>query len=177
MKAISELFNSIEKCPVCGFKMVYEVRPFIYRYRGNSISVDQLANYCNNCGESFLSPKDYSETETALYKFIKNENKQELNLSINIAPHYENKLVVYCSSNFYKKYFENEHIEYINLTYVPRVGKTFFYRIYKDLVIIKLKDSDNDNTDITIPYFDFYAIGLCAIKQEVLGIAFKKLDN
>lgn len=46
------------KCPICNGAIKYEIKDVLYTYKNHKKHVAQAGNYCEQCGEAFLSPKD-----------------------------------------------------------------------------------------------------------------------
>lgn len=46
------------RCLECGGDLVRETRPVEFRYRGTTFTVDQPGDWCQVCGEGYLSPED-----------------------------------------------------------------------------------------------------------------------
>ncbi|WP_197541515.1 type II toxin-antitoxin system MqsA family antitoxin [Azospirillum lipoferum] len=53
----------------CGGEMVRDSRPMEFKYRDQSITLDQPAWYCTSCGDSLLSVSDSLATEAAFMDF------------------------------------------------------------------------------------------------------------
>jgi HTH-type transcriptional regulator / antitoxin MqsA len=53
------------RCQDCGSKLVRETRPTEYTYKGHSITVEQPAWWCTDCGEAILVGRDVSASEPA----------------------------------------------------------------------------------------------------------------
>ncbi len=56
-------------CPLCGSHLIHEARPRTITYRDHTASISQTADYCDSCGEAFLSPSDSKSTEKAVADF------------------------------------------------------------------------------------------------------------
>lgn len=46
------------KCPICNGTIKYDTKDVLYTYKNHTKYIAQPAHYCEQCGESFLSPKD-----------------------------------------------------------------------------------------------------------------------
>jgi YgiT-type zinc finger domain-containing protein len=60
----------MKNCPICNSELVHETRERKLTYNGKSKVIMQPAEYCDNCGEGFLSPADSKATETVIADFI-----------------------------------------------------------------------------------------------------------
>lgn len=56
------------KCPVCGGKMIREIRLVKYNYKNKTIQIEQPGEWCS-CAEGILTPDDVKATEKALLDF------------------------------------------------------------------------------------------------------------
>jgi len=63
----------MKKCPVCkkGTLLRKKIKE-TYTYKGQSIDVEQPAEWCDNCGEGILSGADIKATEKILHDFRAN---------------------------------------------------------------------------------------------------------
>lgn len=53
------------RCHDCGTELIRETRPTEYTYKGHSITVEQPAWWCSDCGEGVLVGKDFRAKEPA----------------------------------------------------------------------------------------------------------------
>ncbi|MEA1983011.1 MAG: type II toxin-antitoxin system MqsA family antitoxin [Campylobacterota bacterium] len=56
-------------CPICNGKVEYKTELTIYTYKEHSIKVEQPGEYCLECKEAFLSPKDLKSTKLEIANF------------------------------------------------------------------------------------------------------------
>ncbi|MDY0328429.1 MAG: type II toxin-antitoxin system MqsA family antitoxin [Arcobacteraceae bacterium] len=56
-------------CPICNGNVEYTTKPIKYSYKNHTITINQLGNYCTQCNESFLSPKDLKATKKEIIDF------------------------------------------------------------------------------------------------------------
>lgn len=56
-------------CPLCGSHLIHEARPREIIYRNHKVSISQMAEYCDGCGEAFLSHADSKSTEKVIADF------------------------------------------------------------------------------------------------------------
>lgn len=56
----------VMRCHDCGTALVRETRAVEYPYKGQSVTVDQPAWWCPDCGEGVLTGKDFRAKEPAL---------------------------------------------------------------------------------------------------------------
>lgn len=59
-------------CPICNGKIEYKSEQIIYTYKKHSIEIEQSGEYCMECEEAFLSPKDLESTKMKIVNFKKN---------------------------------------------------------------------------------------------------------
>lgn len=59
----------MEKCALCGANTIHEIRDRKIKYIEHTITIRQLASYCDECGEAFLSPEDSKTTEKEISDF------------------------------------------------------------------------------------------------------------
>ena len=46
------------KCPICNGAVKHAIKDIVYTYKNHTKNIEQSGHYCEQCGESFLSPKD-----------------------------------------------------------------------------------------------------------------------
>lgn len=56
-------------CPICNGKIEYTSKMVTYKYKDHSEQINQSGEYCLECGESFLSPKDLKATKKEIADF------------------------------------------------------------------------------------------------------------
>ena len=56
-------------CPLCGSHLIHEIRPRAINYREHTTIIAQIADYCDDCGEAFLSHTDSKSTEKEITDF------------------------------------------------------------------------------------------------------------
>ena len=56
-------------CPICDGEREREERKVTYRYKGYSRDIVQSGEYCLECHEGFLSPKDLKASQKAISDF------------------------------------------------------------------------------------------------------------
>lgn len=56
-------------CPICNGKVKYKSELTTYTYKEHSIEIEQSGEYCMECGEAFLSPKDLKSTKLQIANF------------------------------------------------------------------------------------------------------------
>ena len=56
-------------CPICNGKIEYKSELTTYKYKNHSIEIEQSGEYCTECKESFLSPKDLKSTKLQIANF------------------------------------------------------------------------------------------------------------
>jgi YgiT-type zinc finger domain-containing protein len=60
----------MKKCTNCGAAVERDSRPVVYTFKKkHSIKLDQPGNYCNGCGEVFLSVEDMKFNKKELNNF------------------------------------------------------------------------------------------------------------
>lgn len=60
----------MKKCLACGSKSIKrETRKTKFQYQGKTLSYDQPANWCLQCGEAFLEKSDKESTDHLIYNF------------------------------------------------------------------------------------------------------------
>lgn len=61
--------NQLVVCPVCGSDLVKDTRKVQFNYKGHSIELEQSGQFCQSCGEGFLTPKESKSNDLALKSF------------------------------------------------------------------------------------------------------------
>lgn len=61
--------NPLIVCPVCGSDLVQDTRKARFEYKGHSIELNQSGQFCQSCGEGFLSPEESKANDLALKSF------------------------------------------------------------------------------------------------------------
>lgn len=56
-------------CPICNGKIEYTSKMVRYEYKNHSVQINQSGEYCSECGESFLSPKDLKSSKKEIADF------------------------------------------------------------------------------------------------------------
>ncbi|MBL0686406.1 MAG: type II toxin-antitoxin system MqsA family antitoxin [Sulfurospirillum sp.] len=56
-------------CPICNGKVKHKTKLTTYMYKEHSIEVKQSGEYCLECKEAFLSPKDLKSTKLDIANF------------------------------------------------------------------------------------------------------------
>lgn len=56
-------------CPICNGKIEYRSEMTTYTYKSHTIEVEQSGEYCSECEEAFLSPKDLKSTKLQIANF------------------------------------------------------------------------------------------------------------
>ncbi len=56
-------------CPICNGKIEIKSELTTYTYKSHSIELEQSGEYCLNCKEAFLSPKDLKSTKLKVANF------------------------------------------------------------------------------------------------------------
>jgi len=56
-------------CPICNGKIEYKSELTTYTYKNHSTEIEQSAEYCMECKEAFLSPKDLKSTKLQIANF------------------------------------------------------------------------------------------------------------
>jgi HTH-type transcriptional regulator/antitoxin MqsA len=56
-------------CPICDGEIKREERIITYRYKEYTKDILQVGDYCVECGEGFLSPKDLKASQKAISDF------------------------------------------------------------------------------------------------------------
>ena len=56
-------------CPICNGKVEYKSELTTYTYKDHSIEIEQSGEYCTECKEAFLSPKDLKSTKLKIANF------------------------------------------------------------------------------------------------------------
>ncbi|MDQ1263000.1 MAG: HTH-type transcriptional regulator / antitoxin MqsA, partial [Campylobacterota bacterium] len=56
-------------CPICNGKIEHTSKIITYEYKNHSVQINQLGEYCSECGESFLSPKDLKSSKKEIADF------------------------------------------------------------------------------------------------------------
>jgi len=59
----------VETCPICEGKLKREERTTPYTYKDKSQEIVQSGEYCVECGEGFLSPKDLKMSQKQIADF------------------------------------------------------------------------------------------------------------
>jgi HTH-type transcriptional regulator/antitoxin MqsA len=59
----------MKNCPICNGKVEYKTELTTYSYKSHEIEVDQPGEYCIECNEAFLSPKDLKSTKLEIANF------------------------------------------------------------------------------------------------------------
>ncbi len=64
----------MKRCPICNKKMEHTTKPTVYRYKGESTTIEQPGLYCDACEESFLSKQDLEATKKEAADFIRKKS-------------------------------------------------------------------------------------------------------
>ena len=56
-------------CPICNGKVEYKTELTTYTYKSHETKVSQSGEYCLECKEAFLSPKDLKSTKLEIANF------------------------------------------------------------------------------------------------------------
>ncbi|MFA6144178.1 MAG: type II toxin-antitoxin system MqsA family antitoxin [Sulfurimonas sp.] len=56
-------------CPLCASHLIHDTRPREIIYREHKATISQIADYCDSCGEAFLSHADSKSTEKEIADF------------------------------------------------------------------------------------------------------------
>ncbi len=59
----------MKNCPICDSIIEYTTKMIPYEYKGHTKEIAQSGEYCTNCKESFLSPKDLKSTQKDISNF------------------------------------------------------------------------------------------------------------
>jgi len=59
----------METCPVCDANIVREERSVSYKYKEHARKILQIGDYCSDCEEAFLSPKDLKASQKVISDF------------------------------------------------------------------------------------------------------------
>ncbi|NEW60028.1 type II toxin-antitoxin system MqsA family antitoxin [Sulfurovum sp. bin170] len=56
-------------CPICDGEIKREERTIVYRYKEHTRDIQQMGDYCIECQEGFLSPRDLKFSQKAISDF------------------------------------------------------------------------------------------------------------
>lgn len=59
----------MKNCPICNGSIEYTTKVISYKYKDHTKDISQSGEYCTNCEESFLSPKDLKNTQKNIVNF------------------------------------------------------------------------------------------------------------
>ncbi len=59
----------MKTCPICGGEVQYATKNVTHSYKKHTQIFKQSGEYCNSCGEGFLSPKDLKSTKEDIVNF------------------------------------------------------------------------------------------------------------
>ncbi len=59
----------MKNCPICGGELKYTIKIVTHTYKQHRKDFDQSGEYCVECGEGFLSPKDLKSTKEDIVNF------------------------------------------------------------------------------------------------------------
>ena len=59
----------MKTCPICDGILKREDKVVIYSYKDHTKEIIQSGDYCTECGEGFLSPKDLKASQKAIADF------------------------------------------------------------------------------------------------------------
>lgn len=59
----------MKTCPICDGNIKREERSISYKYKEHARDILQVADYCTECNEAFLSPKDLKNSQKAISNF------------------------------------------------------------------------------------------------------------
>jgi len=59
----------MKTCPICEGKLIREERTTHYTYKDKTQEILQSGDYCVECGEGFLSPKDLKDSQKQIADF------------------------------------------------------------------------------------------------------------
>lgn len=68
---------NMTNCPICNGKIEHTSKTIEYLHKNNVAQIKQSGEYCLECGESFLSPKDLKSTKKDIADF-----KHQISFSI-----------------------------------------------------------------------------------------------
>jgi HTH-type transcriptional regulator/antitoxin MqsA len=68
--------NKFIICPICGSSNIKKKKnKVVYKYKGHELEVEQPGEYCDSCGEIFLSPDDMKFSRKAREDFKRKAEK------------------------------------------------------------------------------------------------------
>ena len=59
----------MKKCPICDGALKRENKVVVYNYKDHTVKLTQSGDYCVECGEGFLSPKDLKASQKDIADF------------------------------------------------------------------------------------------------------------
>ncbi len=99
----------MKNCPICNGKLEHTKKDIIYEYKQKKVTIFQPAEYCLECGESFLSSDDIKTTKREIVDFkrsvdhlLKTQEIKKIRKKLNLTQQEASKIFGGGIRSFYK---------------------------------------------------------------------------